>query len=571
MAEAARIDAVSQELLRDLTPEQRAAVMSRAKYLCLIAGAGSGKTRVLTRRIAYGVRQGVYDARRVLAVTFTRRAAWELKQRLYKLGLHQDVTAGTFHSIALQQLKRLYGGGNFPQSHLIAHPMPLVIEALKRTSMGGDLSAKAKKGTDPIQVLNEINWCKARLIKPDAYVQVASEQKRQGPCGTPERFVKAFEAYEEAKKQKLDFNDLLELARMSMESDPEHAKVQRWLHQHLLVDEFQDVNPLQFGLLKTWLGTDTTQINSTQMNSTLPNSTLTVVGDPLQAIYGWNGSDPEVLNNIETHFDEIETLELRTNFRSTPEILGAAARVWGSEPQPSVYAPGAKPIISECLGENEAKRLARAVRYHQPVGKPWGVQAVLARTNALLVPLREELEKQGIPVVVHKGESMSDSVKPIADDAAGSENGFGAGSGSTNAAGSANAAVSTNGAGAGGDFREPDYRNAVNLLTFHTAKGLEWQIVHLVGIEDGYVPMGFSDTDVEEERRLLGVAITRARKVLNVIWCNQRTVTNADGKERIRKRQPSPWLELIEAPAETYEIDPRKGIEMLKAQLSDKK
>ena len=159
-------------------------------------------------------------------------------------------------------------------------------------------------------------------------------------------------------------------------SDPKHAAARRWMHQHLLVDEFQDINPLQFALLRSWLG---------------PESTLLVVGDPDQAIYGWNGADPELINSVGQHFRGCAVLHLRTNFRSTPEVLAAAGSVLGKQPQPAVRPSGREPRITECDGAEEAALLVQAVlRRHRP-GAPWGRQAVLARTNDQLVPLRQEL------------------------------------------------------------------------------------------------------------------------------------------------------------------------------------
>ena len=168
-----------------------------------------------------------------------------------------------------------------------------------------------------------------------------------------------------------------------METEPKHAAAHRWLHQHLLVDEFQDINPLQFALLESWLG---------------PDSTLVVVGDPDQAIYGWNGADPELINTVGNHLPGCAVLHMRANFRSTPEVLAAAGRILGRTPQPAVRPSGEEPTVTVCDGASEAAMLARAVRQRHRPGSSWRRQAVLARTNAQLDPLRKALVRQNIPV-----------------------------------------------------------------------------------------------------------------------------------------------------------------------------
>ena len=361
-------------MLAGLTPTQRDAVTTQATPLCIVAGAGSGKTRVLTRRIAWQASEGRADPRRTLAVTFTRRAARELRARLRRLGLNDEVRAGTFHAVALTQLRRYAADSGRRPPRILENAGALIAE----------LRPKADRAAR-IEFANEIGWCRARLVTPENYPQAARAARRRSPLGRADRFAQFYADYESAKSKRrvLDFDDVLSRSLELMTAEPKHAAAHRWLHQHLLVDEFQDINPLQFALLRSWLG---------------PDSTLVVVGDPDQAIYGWNGSDPELINNVARHLPGCAVLHMRTNFRSTPEVLAAAGRVLARSPQPAVRPPGGEPTITVCDGNDEAAVLARAVRQCHRPGALWRRQAVLARTNALLEPLRRALLRQNIPV-----------------------------------------------------------------------------------------------------------------------------------------------------------------------------
>lgn len=573
-------------LLADLTPEQREAVTTRTSPLCIVAGAGSGKTRVLTRRIAWQVGQGAADPRRVLALTFTRRAAAELRDRLRRLGLRDPPRAGTFHAAALAQLRRYSADRDRRPPEILESRAAFLAEMRPRDSREATARLAA-----------EIDWARARMIPPERYLELAGEARRHPPRRT-ESIAAAYAAYEEAKRRRrprlFDFDDLLAACRAIMESQPDEAAAQRWRNQHLLVDEFQDVNPLQFALLRSWMGEE---------------STVAVVGDPDQAIYGWNGADPGLIGDVGRHLPGCAVLHLRTNFRSTPEICEAAGRILGREPQPAVRPPGPAPTVTECSEEDEAAVLARRVRsLHRP-GAPWRHQAVLARTNAQLPPLRRALESQGIPVAARAGASplehpavrdlvaswdagaslrtavidaRSDRHEIISAAAAGNpatrheitgaaspparHEAIGAGTASEDpaarseidAAGAALDALLaraedhmalnpgttvgsfTSGLRSGG--RPAAAADGVELTTFHGAKGLEWPVVHIVGAEDGYVPVSHARTPEAraEERRLFHVAATRAGQELHVQWCRSRRVG-----DRAAERRPSPWLEAV--------------------------
>ena len=574
-------------LLADLTPEQRDAVTTRASPLCIVAGAGSGKTRVLTRRIAWQVGQGAADPRRVLALTFTRRAAAELRDRLRRLGLRDPPRAGTFHAAALAQLRRYAADRDRRPPQILESRTAFLAEMRPRDSREATARLAA-----------EIDWARARIIPPERYPELAGAARRHPPRRT-EAIAAAYAAYEEAKRRRrprlFDFDDLLAACRAIMESQPEEAAAQRWRNQHLLVDEFQDVNPLQFALLRSWMGEE---------------STVAVVGDPDQAIYGWNGADPGLIGDVARHLPGCAVLHLRTNFRSTPEICEAAGRILGREPQPAVRPPGPAPTVTECSEEDEGSVLARRVRSLRRPGAPWRHQAVLARTNAQLPPLRRALESQGIPVAARAGanplehpavrdlvaswdagaslraaviDARSDRHEIIGaasagDPAARSEiddTGTAASDpatrhetiGTSTATGDPAARSEIDAAGAAldallaladdhmaldpgatvGSFtsglrsggRPAAAADGVDLTTFHGAKGLEWPVVHIVGAEDGYVPVSHARTPEAraEERRLFHVAATRAGQELHVQWCSSRQVG-----DRIVERRPSPWL-----------------------------
>lgn len=557
-------------LLEGLTAEQRDAVTTRASPLCVIAGAGSGKTRVLTRRIAWQAAEGHLDPRRVLTVTFTRRAARELRSRLRRLGLRDSVKAGTFHAVALAQLHRHAADSGRRPPRILENTAGLVAEMRPRSDR-----------TTVATISHEIGWCQARLIPPERYAAAARQAGRRPPLGGAARFAQMYADYESAKLKRriLDFDDVLGRALELMRPESKFAAAHRWFHQHLLVDEFQDINPLQFALLKSWLG---------------PDSTLVVVGDPDQAIYGWNGADPELINSVGGHLSGCAVLHMRTNFRSTPEVLAAAGRILGRPPQPAARPPGDEVAVTACDGADEAATLARAVRQSHRPGSSWRRQAVLARTNAQIELLRKALARQGIPVSTHTeralirrpeveavlrawppGASLGDCVADTRQDllrdtasedptdrlkhAADGRDRLSATVGSpadADAGARANIVAfldfaedhlllhpdSTVGAfvtALRADDRVAARSDGVDMLTFHGAKGLEWPIVHLVGVEDGFVPIAHARTEAAraEERRLLHVAVTRAEQRLHVMWCPRRDLS----RESV-DRKPSPWL-----------------------------
>ncbi len=555
-----------QRLLRGLNADQRTAVTTAGSPLRILAGAGSGKTRVLTHRIAYLAETAAADPARVLAVTFTRKAAAELRERLGRLGLREGIQAGTFHAIAYAQLRQRWEERGIRPPELLDRKVGFIARL-----------CPSGPRTLPLDVTAEIEWASARLVEPQDYPAAAVAADRDPPL-EPDVMAELFARYRETKKRRrvVDFDDLLRLATRDLRADPVYATARRWRFRHIYVDEFQDVNPLQHALLSAWLGSE---------------STLCVVGDPNQAIYTWNGADARYLVDFERFFPGSTTLTLSDNYRSTPEILAAANAVLASG-HAQVMAlranrpPGRAPVIRQ-FGDDraEARAVVRNCRDLRRPGEAWRSQAVLVRTNSQAAVLSESFSAAGIPHRVRGGGSLLDqpevtealarlrralSVRDFVVDCerlsdapqrAPDTGGTPDGEPHLNAQRRANLSelvrlgneyLALDPNGSPGDFsawlhatlRDTDHSgDAVEIVTFHAAKGLEWQIVHVAGLEKGFVPIHHAEEDpeaIEEERRLLYVALTRARDELHCYHAESRTF----GSRTVR-RTPSPWIEDI--------------------------
>ena len=563
---------------------QRAAITSPAAPLLVVAGAGSGKTRVLTRRIAWRVLSGSAAPAHLLALTFTRKAAGELRSRLHQLGLPAHVTAGTFHSIALAQLRlRAIDEDREPppvldsKAALLAKLLPAAEHRNPRTRPGGQRELLAS-------VAAEIEWAKARLVAPGRYVECAQAAGR-APLVELAAVADCFRRYEEEKRRVgiLDFEDLLERLADDMASDDAFAAVQRWRFQHLFVDELQDANPAQLRLLDTWLG---------------HREDLFAVGDPHQAIYGWNGAEPSAVTSFTDRYPGATVIELATNYRSTPQVVAVASAALppGAPAQSAAGPDGSAPHVTAYPTDtDEAAGVAATIRRLHLPGSRWSTCAVLARTNAQLNLFEEALGANGIPFrsaagpsflsrpAVHsalgalRGAADARSLQAFLDDlderAAGVAGDVA--SDDPSAASAAAPGVDTTGdlfdlaalARIGREYVEldtfptgdgflgylqgalrrdpsPSSADAVDLATFHRAKGLEWPVVFVTGLEDGLVPIAHarSAEALEEERRLLYVALSRAEEDLHCSWAEQRTFGS-----RTVAREPSPHLEAIDA------------------------
>ncbi len=595
----ARSNDIARRLLAGCDPQQREAITTEARPLCVLAAAGSGKTRVLTRRIAWRVNEGSASAQYVLALTFTRKAASELRGRLAGLGLAKPATAGTFHAVALGELRRLAAERGRPAPVVIASKA-----AMLATSAGHDIAHDRATLAD---LASEIEWAQAQCITARDYERAASASGRPSQYD-PVLVAEIWKRYEREKQRRgvLDFDDLLLRCANELESDPDFAASARWRFRHLFVDEYQDVNPAQVRILDRWLG---------------DNDDLCVVGDPDQAIYSWNGSDPRALIDFPQRHPGGLVVRLAINYRSTEAVLAVATSVLKGEStiEPEVAAssretseePGdlvltayprsggaAHPVVAYESDGDEALGVITAVRKARSPGASWSSLAVLARTNAQLVLFEKELSTAGIPFRSGGGRaflarpqvrraldrltSPSDSpgirawLEEIAVLAGASTLGgaddeldvFG-----DPTAGNSTAEPATvdddllelgalaaeylrydSGASAPGfvSWLEASLRSdpprqvgdAVDVMTFHRAKGLEWRVVFVTGLEDGLVPIAHARTPdaVAEERRLLYVACTRAMDDLRCSWARERSFA---GRRSVRR--PSPYLAAIEA------------------------
>ena len=565
-------------LLSDLNERQREAVTAVTTPLAILAGAGSGKTRVLTRRIAWLAAEGSIEPRHVLAVTFTRKAAGELSDRLGSLGVRRAATSGTFHGLALAQLRRRWLDRG--------ESVPALLERKARILaplLGGGPSV----GAEAAEVAGEIEWAKARLVAPSDYEEAVTAAGRATPRPAGE-IASLYGQYETEKTRRgvVDFDDLLWRLADALESDAEFAAVIRWRHRHLFVDEFQDVNPAQFRLIRLWLG---------------DRRDLVVVGDDDQAVYGFTGADAGYLVHFARHFPGAGVVRLEENYRSTPQVLAAAHAVLpgGSrrkKPLRPTLPDGPLPTVAAYASDrDEAESVARALQAaHQP-GAPWAGTAVLYRTNAQSAPLEAALRSAGVPYRVRGAARFLDrpAVAAALDEirrAAGAapglpltahlagllewaeEAGGGDQAGEVHLPPSGHAArdrrehvdalvrlghdyiAAEEGDGTASGFvaylvtalaeEDPTRTDAVELLTFHKAKGLEWPAVFVTGLERGLVPIAYAETPaaLAEERRLLYVALTRAEQKLHLSWAQRRTL---GGREM--SRQASPYLVSIEA------------------------
>jgi DNA helicase-2/ATP-dependent DNA helicase PcrA len=551
-----------ERLLDGLTPAQAAAVTSDAQPLCILAGAGSGKTRVLTRRIAYRVLSETADAQHTVAVTFTRKAAGELRHRLAALGLRDGVAAGTFHSLALGQLKRWWAERGQAEPAILDRKVRIIAPLLGGRRLG--------PAVQPMDIASEIEWAKARGVSPARYEAEAEKAGRKPPIAF-DAFAALFERYENEKKRRglVDFDDMLWLAGTVLEDDAQFAAATRWRFRHLFVDEFQDVNPVQYRLLRGWMG---------------ERFDLCVVGDPNQAIYSWNGADPTLLTDFTSHYPGAEVVALADNFRSSPQILATANAVLAdgfagrAGAELVAHAPnGPLPIVTSFSSDtDEAKGLARAARSAHRPGRGWSSIAILVRTNAQAVPICEALADAGVPYRVrgdggflHQPE-VRDAVAalrrlpnqtPIRSAVADLDELLAEGEGTDERRANLEELVRLAGeydalepGGTTAGFlswlnntvksEAPDTAgDAVEVVTFHRAKGLEWPVVFIAGLERGLVPIGHAATPAAEaeERRLLYVAVTRAQEILRCTWAERRSF----GAKAI-PRSASPYLESIE-------------------------
>ncbi|WP_443035273.1 ATP-dependent DNA helicase UvrD2 [Streptomyces sp. BE20] len=564
-----RFDATGPDaVLAGLDPEQRAVATALHGPVCVLAGAGTGKTRAITHRIAYGVRSGVYQPQQVLAVTFTARAAGEMRGRLRQLGA-EGVQARTFHSAALRQLQYFWPravGGPVPQ--LLERKVQLVAEAASRCGL-------RVQRTELRDLTAEIEWAKVTQIGPDDYPAAVQKSGREAPRD-PAETAQVYRVYEEAKTRRgvIDFEDVLLLTAAILEDRPDIADQVRSQYRHFTVDEYQDVSPLQQRLLDQWTGPG-------------GGASLCVVGDASQTIYSFTGATPDYLLNFRTRHPEATVVKLVRDYRSTPQVVhlanGLLSQARGEAARHrlelvSQREAGPEPVYTEYEDEpTEAETTARRIKDLLAAGVRASEVAVLFRTNGQSEVYEQALADLGVPYqlkgaerfferpevrdagVLLRGAARAGS-DPLTDDApdlAGqvravlATRGFTAeppaGSGAVRDRWESLAALvrlaeeferTRTAEGLAGDLAayvaELDARAAaqhapavegVTLASLHAAKGLEWDAVFLVGLTEGTLPIIYAKTDeqVEEERRLLYVGVTRARKHLSLSWALSRS------------------------------------------------
>ncbi len=540
---------LKKELLLGLDPTQQSAITSTAPLLAVIAGAGSGKTGVLTRRVAYRCLTESADASHVTVLTFTRQAATELRRRLRALGLRDTIIAGTFHSVALALLRQRWDEQGKSHPVVVSDRRRLIGEVIgpKRTANINDLSS-------------DIDWARSRNITADRYASAIQSSGRRSSAPVAD-VAKVMSDIQMLKRKRgvIDLDDLLSLTIDAMRDDNNFANIVHWKIRHLFVDEAQDLNPLQLAVLDQWrTGRDD----------------LTLVGDPSQSIYGFNGADPSVLTALEQRFPGIEVIRLSANYRCTPQVVQAGLRALSHLPTdpPQLFStrPDGAPVQIYGFDDEkaEANGIAQIIESWRTPTSRWRDFAILARTNAQLAPLRDALTAHNIPTRI-VGSVAADPVQratrevgdlpssiriatwsrdaraPLAEDSSETEEDLvarrrvadavdeflteGGGDGRTFLAW-----VRTN-----RPFEDERYQDSVELLTFHGAKGREWDNVVLAGCEQGLIPHSSAKTPAEtaEEIRLAYVAMTRAADRL--------AITHAQSR-RGRSRTRSPFVEGVD-------------------------
>ena len=555
-------------VLQGLDPEQRLVAEALRGPVRVLAGAGTGKTRAITHRVAHGVAAGLYQPTEVLAVTFTTRAAGEMRGRLRRLGV-EGVQARTFHSAALRQLRYFW-------PHVHGTELPTLTES--KLGMLATAASRQRVRPDQAQlrdIASEVEWAKVSNVGPDDYARLSLRTGRSVSGVDAETVGRVFGSYEEVKRSqaRMDMEDVLLLTAGLLADDERVAAQVRRQYKWFVVDEYQDVSPLQSALLDLWLG---------------GRDEVCVVGDPAQTIYSFAGADASYLREFPSRFPGTTSVELVRNYRSTPEVVAAANDLLVGTPSAGVrlraQQPAGPAVSYQSYADEvaEAEAVAATIQRLVQDGTAPGEIAVLFRINAQSESYEEALAARGVPYVVRgaarffdraevreavtrlrgaarsgtaPGDSLVESVRGVL-----SVMGWGpeapAARGQTRDRWESLQALvdqATELAASGVDdltafVDDLDRRAAeqhapqaggVTLATLHAAKGLEWDSVFVVGVCEGTLPITYAEspTAVEEERRLLYVGLTRARRTLAVSWAWAR---NPGGRAT---RQPSRFLD----------------------------
>jgi DNA helicase-2/ATP-dependent DNA helicase PcrA len=566
----------SERLLAALDPEQREVALATRGAVCVLAGAGTGKTRAITYRIAYAAATGMVNPAHVLALTFTVRAAGELRGRLRQLSAPGSagpgsagpvsgelgtglVRASTFHAAALRQLNFFWPrvvGGRPPQ--LIDSKVSLVREAAKRAGVRLGSAPEGGAGGALSDSATEIEWAKVSQVRPDGYAPAAAAAGRS-PVAGADQLASVYAAYEELRRERhlIDFESVLELTAAILIDNRAAADQVRDTFRHFVVDEYQDVNPLQKLLLDAWLG---------------DRDDLCVVGDPHQVIYSFTGATSSYLTGFTAEFPSATVIRLVRDYRSTPQVVAVANQLTRSAaPLVAQRPPGPRPMLTEYPDDtHEAAGVAVQVQALMAAGVPAREIAVLVRVNADTERFELALAEAGVSYVIRgaerfyerpvvrqalvllrgaaRGEAASAEAPGTGDPLPSSVRhvltgiGLTAGPAGSSAAArerweslSAIAQLADDMQAARPDATLADFSaeltqraelghapavDGVTLASMHAAKGLEWDAVLLPGLVEGLMPIVHARTAdaIEEERRLLYVAVTRAREHLYLSW-----------------------------------------------------
>jgi DNA helicase II / ATP-dependent DNA helicase PcrA len=537
----------SEEILAALDDEQRAVALASRGPVCVIAGAGTGKTRAITHRIAYAASIGVMDPQKVLALTFTARAAGEMRMRLRTLGV-PTVAARTIHSAALKQLLYFWPqvfGGRAPD--LLTTKTGFITQAITRADLQGTLSITSRDLMR--EIASEIEWAKSSQVVPEDYVNESSK-RTQKPRINPEQIAQVYSAYMSLMKQEraMDFEDVLLLTAAMLEEEREVRERVQDQYRYFTIDEYQDISPLQQRVINSWLGS---------------RQEICVVGDPAQTIYSFAGATPVFLNTFTQRFPDAEVIRLTSGYRSTPEITLMANTVLRSASMGQELVAqnehGAKPTVAAYKDESaEIAGVVKDIGVLLSEGAPAQEVAILARTNNQLNSIEKAIAAAGLPYQVRNNERFFDrtdvreflkgvrtaSVIPTEgvywlDELRTLAQPFLTGAAIDGIAGLLHLAreLDADDSFAPKTLRaylrevedrvqqnNPPTMPVLTLATLHAAKGLEWERVFLIGVSESILPFDSGNTGpenqnaIDEERRLFYVGITRAKKDLRMSY-----------------------------------------------------
>jgi DNA helicase-2/ATP-dependent DNA helicase PcrA len=542
MQEASAIRA--EEILAALDADQRAVALATRGPVCVIAGAGTGKTRAITHRIAYAASIGTMDPAKVLALTFTSRAAGEMRTRLRSLGV-PTVAARTIHAAALKQLVYFWPtvfGGRVPE--LMTAKAGFIGEAINRAGLSSELRATSRELMRDIA--SEIEWAKVSQVAPEDFVNEISKRS-QKPRVSAEKLAQVYTAYESVKKQELaiDFEDVLLLTAAMLEEERTVRERVQDQYRYFTIDEYQDISPVQQRLINAWLGS---------------RQDICVVGDPAQTIYSFAGATPVFLNSFTQRFPDAEVIRLSTGYRSTPEITFAANALLrhGAMGQELIALNdhGTKPSVDGYANEDaEVTGVLTQITDLLNSGTQAQEIAILARTNNQLKGVERAMNKAGLPyqvrsterffdrqdvrdylkevrrasVLPSEGVAWIDELRTLAQPHLTGESIDGIAA-LLHLARELDADNNFSPKTLRGYLREiedrvqqnnPPTMPVITLATLHAAKGLEWERVFLIGASEGILPLetgvtGQSDAVIDEERRLFYVGMTRAKVDLHI-------------------------------------------------------